>query len=119
MNAPAGSGRPGPCCAQAGALLRGLHEAGYVLGEHGDFTDICASQNDRLTLTQIDGLKRQKKLWSQLALLDLPRLYERHLLRRSDAMRFFLGYLGIPGLTFAGRTLARTVIALSRSEVAR
>jgi tRNA A-37 threonylcarbamoyl transferase component Bud32 len=105
---------------RAGALLRGLHEAGYALTDHDDFADVCAIQDkDRLALTRIDGINRQKKLWSQLALMDLPRLHERHPLRRPETMRFFLGYLGVPRLTSAGRKLARTVLALSRSEVAR
>jgi hypothetical protein len=118
----AGSSSPrerGHWLRQAGALLRGLHEAGYVLRQAAEFADACAIQDDnRAALTRIEGIKRSKQLWSTLALMDLPGLREHYRLRSAEIMRFFLGYLGVRRLTAAGRRLARTILALSPSEAA-
>jgi tRNA A-37 threonylcarbamoyl transferase component Bud32 len=96
---------------KAGELLRRIHEAGYVLAKHAaDFAAMCAvtkEPNAALALTRIDGLERKKRSWSQLAMEDLPRLRNIHRLRETEAMCFFLGYLGAPRLTSDGRALAR------------
>ena len=108
---------------EAGALLRGVHDAGYVLGnDAGEFTVSCAVQKGeqaRLSLTRVDRLKRKTKPWTELALLELPTLRSFYGLRATDTMRFFAGYVGTTRLTLEGRSLARRILARLPGEVAR
>jgi tRNA A-37 threonylcarbamoyl transferase component Bud32 len=105
---------------QAGALLRGLHDAGYALGyQVVTFASMCAVQkNDRVVLARFDGLKRDTRAWTVLARQDIPWLQTRYELTSTDMMRFFLGYLGFPHLTPDGRKLARDLLGVAAREVA-
>jgi len=100
---------------EAGALLRRLHDAGYLLGKKaGDFASLVAVQTTEqpsLTLTGIDGLRRSKRCWSELALRDIPNLKNAQRLRAAENLRFFLGYCGSQRLSPLGRDLARKLIA--------
>ena len=104
-------------------MLRGLHEAGYVLGNQAaEFTVSCAVQKDeqpRVALTRVDRLQRNTKAWTELALLDLPSLRGFHGLQATETMRFFQGYFGAARLTPEGRALARSILARLPGEVAR
>lgn len=98
----------------AGALVRRLHEAGYGLGEHvGDFADICClskTQDSKLSLTRVDGLRRRNLPWQNLMNADLSDLLNNHPVSRSDALRFILGYLRSARLMTESRSLVRVLL---------
>jgi tRNA A-37 threonylcarbamoyl transferase component Bud32 len=107
---------------QAGALLRRVHEAGYILGNGAEnFAEGCAilkADAAALMVTQVDCLERRHRPWPNLAELDLPRI-GKFGLSNSDQLRFYLGYVRRRRLTSPERILARKVLARQQCEVRR
>ena len=104
---------------QAGTLVRRVHDAGYSLGDQpADFEAIGICPNTdatSLALTRVDGLKRCRQPWPVLAKRDLLKLRRLRPLRRTDLMRFYLGYVGNERLTAPGRALLRELVASANS----
>jgi tRNA A-37 threonylcarbamoyl transferase component Bud32 len=104
----------------AGALLRQLHEAGYVLGKRAAaFASTCVVQDTSIALMSVDGLERKKQPWPALAALDLPKIRSGSRLSKTETLRFFLGYLGEPRLSPARRDLAGKTLGPIRKAAAR
>ncbi len=106
---------------QAGVLLNRLHQGGLLLDRQAThFGAICAVQSDdTLTLTTVGSLLKKDRPWQTLARMDLPLVGHAHPLSKTDALRFFLGYVGTQRLTSESRALARALGGRRPSEVAR
>jgi hypothetical protein len=106
--------RRGTLLRRAGELVRRLHDAGLHVGGLGeDFAGRCAvSEEGLLFLTRIDGLTRAAQQGPALAALDFRRLSAGRL-RKTDEVRFMLGYLGITRLR-EGRAFLQSLRARRR-----
>lgn len=104
---------------EAGRLWRRVHEAGYCVAKPQDLLDVFAVRTvecqARVILARVDLLRRTKLGWPELAARDLHASARLNaLLRRTEMLRFLLGYLGQRRLRASSRISAAERLVLIR-----
>ncbi len=107
--------------AQAGAVLRRVHDAGHVFiseSSAGDALHVRPARTARVVLGCVSGLRKMRRFRPADALRDLAAL-QRELgltCSRSERLRLLLAYFGLPRLTPALQRLARKLLKPPRQE---